>query len=715
LRSHFTLSASYFFPEVKSALLSTFAAQLKYMTKHFLPAIALLLLSITGYAATGDTTIIVAHANSNLASPPSNDDEWIVFPNTATTYQKIIMKFTLGCGTPNCSGWDYTVNASLGKKNGAIDTAIVAIDTLTLDTTWSYSDHVNFMEMGRLITPYGTYMAGNSNGFNSSWTHPYYYDLTDYAALLKDSVNVRVHYDGWTDAFSAKVEFIFVEGPPTRTVENIQEIYNAYYGYGNSTDFENQVTEKTFSISPNVTSAKVSVNMTGHGSQGEFDPHYFHIKINGSEIYQHILWKQDCDLNPIAPQGGTWIFARANWCPGERVPIYEIDITPFITPGQSVTVDLDFDDFAIQSGAAAGYGISAHLITYTAQKNNDVMMEEIIAPNNDKTYLHWNPICTQPKIKIKNTGKQPLTYAEIKYWVKGGNYWYYEWQGNLPPFESEIITLPAFDWFGLDTNDRRFYAEAKWPNQVPDEYTFNNKLESSFNMTPKMDSVFTIYFRTNNRPEENWYLVQNEAGDTISYKTTFAAATTYKDTLQLAPGSYVFDMYDYDGNNWGCGDGLKFFLNQQDPPCPNGSGCYETTGQINLRKLNNTVIKNFTSEFGANIHYEFTVGYSLGFNTPKTAPTEPVHTDISEVQATANMLVFPNPAGNLLNIQIDINEESDGIIELTDVSGRTVRTVHVDNSTHHTITLPTAELSKGLYFVNFTSQAGRICKRVVVQ
>jgi hypothetical protein len=92
-----------------------------------------------------------------------------------------------------------------------------------------------------------------------------------------------------------------------------------------------------------------------------------------------------------------------------------------------------------------------------------------------------------------------------------------------------------------------------------------------------------------------------------------------------------------------------------------------------------------------------------------------VHTDISEVQATANMLVFPNPASNLINIQIDINKEADGIIELTDISGRTVRTVHVDNSTHHTITLPTAELSKGLYFVNFTSQAGRICKRVVVQ
>ena len=489
------------------------------MKKYFLPIISTLLFVSASFAATGDTTIIVAHSNSNLASPPSNDDIWVAFPNTGTTYQKIIMKFTLGCGTPQCSGWDYTVNTSLGKKNGAIDTAIVAIDTLLHDTTWSYTDHVNFMEIGRLITPYGTYMAAGSNGFNNSWTHPYYYDVTDYASLLKDSTNIRVHYDGWTDAFSAKVEFIFVEGPPTRTVENVKEIYNTYIGYNNSTDFESQAVAKTFSINPNVTSAKVKIIMTGHGSQGEFDPRYFHIKVNSAEVYSHILWKADCDVNPVAPQGGTWIFHRANWCPGDKVPTYEVDITPYITSGQNVTVDLDLDDFVIQSGQAAGYGISAYLITYTTQKNNDVMMEEIIAPNSDKPYLHWNPICTQPKVKIKNTGKQNLTYAEIKYWIKGGTYWYYEWNGNLPPFESELITLPAFDWFGLDTTDRIFYAEAKWPNQVPDEYTYNDKLQSSFNMTPKLDSVFYIYFKTNNHPEENWYTVKNEAGDTLRFKS----------------------------------------------------------------------------------------------------------------------------------------------------------------------------------------------------
>jgi hypothetical protein len=688
------------------------------MKQNYLLLITMLLLANNSYSATGDTTIIVAHTNSNLAGPPSNDDIWVSFRNTGVSYQKILMKFTLGCGTPACSHWDYTVNTELGKKSGTMDSAIASIDTIAHDTTWSYSEHVDFMEVGRLITPYANYMdwawpLAQRHSFDSSWTHPYIYDVTDYANVLKDSVNVRVHYDGWSDAFRAKVEFIFIEGPVNRTVETVREIYHMGVGYANSADFENQVGPKTFSINSNVTSAKVVVHMTGHGSQGEFDPHYFRIKINGNEVYSHILWKEDCDLNPVSPQGGTWIFHRANWCPGDKVPIYEVDITPYITPGQSATVDLDLDDFVIQNGASSTYGISSYLITYTSQKDNDVMLSEIIAPNSDKPYLHWNPISTQPKVIIKNTGKQLLTYAEISYWVKGGPKWYYEWTGALPSFQTELITLPAFDWNGLDTTDKIFYAEAKWPNGVLDEYTYNDKQQSSFKMTPKLDSAFYVYFKSNNQPWENAYVVKNEDGDTISYKHSFAAATIYHDTLHLIPGSYSFDFFDYDSANWGAGDGLQFWLNQQNVT----DAWYETTGILRLQRMNNAIIKTFDGDFGANIHYEFTVGYPLGYNPPKTAPSPPVHnTGIKGLAAiNASMNVFPNPASEAINIEIDLSEETDGIITIKDIAGRNIQQVKLGDSTHHSFTVPSGELAKGIYFINFVGKGIRLCKKVVVQ
>ena len=678
----------------------------------------------TTFAATGDTTIIVAHAATNLGGY-GNYDSWITFPDSGKTYQKIIMRFTLGAGLPQCSHWDYTVNTLLGKKNGTIDSAITAIDTLTLDTTWAYSEHVDFTEIGRLITPYGNYMdytwTGPRHGFDSSWTHPYVYDITDYASYLKDSVNVRVHYDGWSAAFRAKVEFIFIEGQPTRTVENVREVYHAYYSYPNSTDFENQVSAQTFSIAPNVTSAKVAVYITGHQNQGEFDPHSFYLKVNGAEVYTKLFWKDDCDINPVSPQGGTWILHRANWCPGDKVPVYEADITPYITAGQNASIDLDLDDFSIwppdiNTTYSAGYGITAHLITYSSQKNNDAMMEEIIAPNSDKPYLHWNPVCTNAKVKIKNTGKQNLTYAEISYWVKGGNKWYYEWTGNLDPFQSEIITLPAFDFSGLDTNDRVFYAEVKWPNQTPDEFTFNNKLESAFKMTPKLDSIFIIYFKSNNRPQEDAYLLRNENGDTVLFKNTFAASTLYRDTMHLTPGSYYFDFYDYDATNYGCGDGLQIWMNQP-PTVLTTAVNYESTGLLRFYKKNGTtMIKNWDGDFGGNSHYEFTVGYPLGHNSPKTPPSAPVHnTGINDLAVAASLNIFPNPAKDLVNIQINMSQDADGTIEMNDISGRTIRQFTVKGSSTYYMSIPTSDFSKGMYFVNFISEGIRVCQKLVIQ
>ena len=676
--------------------------------KKIIFTLAILYLSLSNFAATGDTTYVYSHTATNLNSPPSNDDVWTVFPNTSTNYQKILMKFTLGCGTPNCSGWDYTVNTYLGKKNGLVDSTIVSIDTTSADTTWSYSDQVKFIEIGRLITPYGTYMSNNSNGFNNSWTHPYYYDVTDYAALLKDSVNIRVFYSGWSDAFSAKIEFMMIEGQPTRQVENVREIYNQYVGYPNSAAFENVVSAKTFPISANVTSAKVSLIITGHESQGEFDPHGFQLKVNSVLAHSELFWKADCGMTAIAPQGGTWIFNRANWCPGEKVNEFEMDITPYITSGQNASIDLDLDDFIVQAGEGAGYGISAHLITYSAQKNNDVALEEIIAPNNDKNYSRFNPICTKPIVKIKNTGKLPLTYAEIAYRVKGGETWYYEWTGYLKPFETEIVTLPEFSWNGLDTNDRQFIAIASWPNNVPDEYESNNKLVSRFDMTPQLNESFYVYVKANNQPQESSLLVRYENLDTLLFKNNFVANGISRDTFQLFDGSYALDIYDYD-NQWEGGDGLSWWLNTQQG--------WENTGSTSMRKTsNNQVIKNFNGDFGSNIHYEFTVGYPLGYNEPREAPAAPVHTTSINtiIPDYINLNVFPNPANEKINLSLDAKTKFSGKITMTDINGRIVNEFQVTPSLEVKHVLDTRSLANGFYTITFSNNVLQIVKKVTV-
>lgn len=723
----------------------------------------LLFVTTVSFAATGDTTIIHSHANANLASPPSNDDIWVAFPDNKT-WSKIILKFELGCGTPNCSGWDYTVNTYLGKKTGLTDSAITQIDSVfsysdttwnyfqdstiasidngvfppdttwsyftdstiaaidsfynITDTVWSYSPNVKYYQAGRLITPYGTYMASPQNGYNNQWKHPYYYDVTDYAGWLKDSVSVRIFYSGWSDAFSGKIDFILIEGEPTRTVLQVDELYNQYINYPDKTGFENVAAAKTVATPAGTTSAKLNLIMTGHGSQGEFDPRNFQIKVNGVQRYENLLWKNDCGWNAIAPQGGTWIFNRANWCPGEKVKMFEIDLSQWLTAGQNNTVDLDFEDYTVGSGEGAGYETAVYLVSYGSQKNNDAALEEIIAPNNDANYKRFNPVTTHPKVRIKNFGKNVLTQCDIAYWVKGGEKCYFQWHGNLTPFQSEVVTLPLFDWTGLDTADRVFYAEVSWANNATDEYTPNNLLYSSFDLPPVSDSSFILFIKTNNKPEENWYLLRNEQGDSLVFRNELSANTIYRDTTHLVPGSYVFDLYDYDTQNfWDntgeTGDGLNWWVNTQNS--------LETAGQFRFYKLNGTTniplyggrYGSYNGDFGNNIHYEFTVGAPLGYGDPKVPCTPIVHSGIHEIE-TLKLEVYPNPTNEKFFVKAD---QSIGkpMLSLFNLQGQKVseQSVYLLNGIATEVVLPVA-VSTGVYFVEITNGTTRINRKLSI-
>lgn len=52
-------------------------------------------------------------------------------------------------------------------------------------------------------------------------------------------------------------------------------------------------------------------------------------------MYQHNLWRNDCSYNPCSPQGGTWYYDRAGWCPGASAPPWDIMYTNF-SPGEIV-------------------------------------------------------------------------------------------------------------------------------------------------------------------------------------------------------------------------------------------------------------------------------------------------------------------------------------------------------------------------------------------
>ena len=70
-----------------------------------------------------DTTHVQAHIDAQLTWY-GNYDAIAAFPIEDTSYEKILMDFTMGCADGGCSHWDYTVSVYLMHPTGILDSNI---------------------------------------------------------------------------------------------------------------------------------------------------------------------------------------------------------------------------------------------------------------------------------------------------------------------------------------------------------------------------------------------------------------------------------------------------------------------------------------------------------------------------------------------------------------------------------------------------------------
>ncbi len=78
--------------------------------------------------------------------------------------------------------------------------------------------------------------------------------------------------------------------------------------------------------------------------------------------------------------------------------------------------------------------------------------------------------------------------------------------------------------------------------------------------------------------------------------------------------------------------------------------------------------------------------------------------------SAAKFSVYPNPANNAVTVStthgVSVSE-----VTITDVNGRTVKTIKVDNLSE--VELNVSELTSGIYFMNLTTDAGKVVKKFV--
>ena len=211
--------------------------------------------------------------------------------------------------------YTYTYNADGTIADSTLVTSTSTIYNEDLEYYGTPYEVINPIELSRFITPYG---IGLDLGDGFTWT----FDVSDYRSLLHDSVHLSA--GNWQELLD--MEFWFIEGTPPRDVISVSNLWLGNYNYGLTPSFDELTVPQNINIPADAENSRVKIRVTGHGFGGtsncaEFCAKEHYLKVDGSTVWTKEVWRDNCDVNPVYPQGGTWVYDRANWCPGAEVDV----------------------------------------------------------------------------------------------------------------------------------------------------------------------------------------------------------------------------------------------------------------------------------------------------------------------------------------------------------------------------------------------------------
>lgn len=557
------------------------------------------------------TDNIVVEQIDNIGNVVS---EYEIIPRYGTTLNDSINPVFTDIYWP--AGYEYTYNpeGEIVDSTEVAATGYFAVSELTY-----YKRYPAKYEIMSFVTPYGINLDLGMEG--KTW----FFDLTDYAPILKGWKRLSVELGGQRQE-DLDIRFFFIVGTPPRDIIDINQIWRAssssYTNISNNRTFE----PREFLMNPEGESFKVRSVITGHGQEGEFIGRWHILNIDGGDA--EYLWKvwTECSTIPIYPQGGTWIYDRAGWCPGDPSDLYEYDITEYVSPGQIHTLDYGMS----YASGTSNYQVNNQLVTYgDANFSLDAAIINISKPNSEiAAYERFNPACSYPLVLIQNTGSTPITSLNIEYSVQGGETLNYTWAGLLNFLDSAEVELviPNYTFWSGDAN--KFTVNISNPNGQTDEYSHNNSYTIGFAEVDLYDvsETFTIECLTNNQGNQTSYALTDLEGNVIFEMDDLENNTVYTNEVSLELGCYKLRINDTGDN------GLYFWHTP-------GFGA----GYFRVKNSAGAIVKNFEPEFGRFAIYEFGVVD---------------YTGTEELPDRANIVsIFPNPASDYVNLNLNgLNE-----------------------------------------------------------
>jgi len=298
---------------------------------------------------------------------------------------------------------------------------------------------------------------------------------------------------------------------------------------------------------------------------------------------------------------------------------------------------------------------------------NNVVLDKIIAPT-EALICETN---LSPVVVIKNKGTDPLTSLTIEYSINEGETETYSWTGNLAFAESEEISLNSINYF--IENENALSINALLPNGQADDDITNNNLTHVFNQAPETTTRVFLDMNTGSTFVQNisWQL-ENSNGDILFSGNGYSANSQVNETFNLnIDDCYYFTIYNSYNNG------------------------FSTGGYFTLTDSEGLEITSVAGNFG----------YS------QTSPfgTVTLASDVNE-NIINKISVYPNPATNLINVNLGENQDVD--IKIYNITGNQIFENSYKNINNTNINC--SEFENGIYFMEIINGNSIISKKITV-
>jgi hypothetical protein len=247
-----------------------------------------------------------------------------------------------------------------------------------------------------------------------------------------------------------------------------------------------------------------------------------------------------------------------------------------------------------------------------------------------------------PNVTIQNFGENELTEVEITYSVNGGASQNYTWAGSLLSLQSEIVELPAISYVVQDVNTIEISLS-------DDDDNSDNQISENFNIANEHTTTINMILSTDNAGSQCTWDLMNAGGETLYSGGPYGNNESVVEQFELTDDCYRFRIFDSAGNGG---------------------------GSIVLYDTNNDVVYNSPGNYGAREEAHFKTVGELGNND----------------NILSNVVIYPNPATNNLNIQ---NAENSSI-KVFDLLGRIVV---LENNISLNQQLDVSKLTTGTYLI----------------